>query len=204
MRRVLALLLLAASAAVGQWVWAEWERPVQAGDAPAPGATRALPAVAVKPASDDSQRRRDELAMILARPVFSQTRRPKEEPGQPAPAAAAPAAGLPRMSAILINGETRSAIFDSNGKTTVLSEGGRLGAFTIQSIEPQKVTLIGPDGKRVVRTAFSNEAPPAPGPAGFPALMPPGLPPPPSAIVLPPGTPTFGAQPGFPVLGTSR
>ena len=135
-------------------------------------------------------------ATILARPLFSPTRRPKQDAA--VRTAAAPVTALPRMTAILIDGARRSAIFDGNGKPTVLAEGGHLGPFTIQSIEPQQVTIIGPDGKRIVRTTFSNDPPPTPAhplarnflpPLAAPRRPPPGMPTPVSARPAQPADP---------------
>jgi hypothetical protein len=152
-------------------------------------------------ARDDEQRRRDEVASVLARPVFSLSRRPRDVAARPVPAA--PATILPRMTAILIDGRIKSAIFEGTGKPTVLSEGGRIGPFVIQKIEPQQVTIIGPDGKRVVHTSF--------------ATTPTTLPPPPTGLagarVAPPASAPPGAAamvfrglggPGLPNLGTPR
>ena len=131
---------------------------------------------------------------LLARPLFSPTRR---APNVASPAAA-PAAGatkLPRMTGILIDGSRRSVIFaapagDRGGKPTIAAEGGRVGAFTIQTIGPEQVIVIGPDGKHTVRTSFDpNLTPPAPQlPAAlaapqFPGITIPGAPP---AIPQPP------------------
>lgn len=192
-----ALLIL--SAALFLWTWTVFSRPQNLDDPLVATAARPLPAAAKATPRDDGLRRRDEVATILARPLFSPTRRPKEDAA--AAPAAAPVTALPRMTAIMIDGARRSAIFDGNGKPTVLPEGGHLGPFTIQSIEPQQVTIIGPDGKRIVRTTFSNDPPPMatipPAPQGF---LPP---PPPSQIVLPPGMPT-PFPPGLSNLGPAR
>jgi hypothetical protein len=205
--RALTALLLLASVAIGVGLWSSFATPNPVGDTGITPATGRLPPAPASAARDDGQRRRDEVAMILARPLFSATRRPRQDPDAPAQAAAA-ATALPRMTAILINGKLRSAIFDGNGKPTILGEGGHLGPFTIQRIEAQQVTVIGPEGKRVVRTSFSNDPPPPP---TLPQAMLPGpqlgtqsgtQAPPPFGVILPPGTPNL--VPGFPNLGPSR
>ena len=82
---------------------------------------------------------------VLARPLFTPGRRPPT-PGQvavgPAPAADK---GLPRMTGILIDGESRRAIFvgPEGGRPVVVAEGGRVGGFVVQKIDPQSVTVSG-------------------------------------------------------------
>ena len=100
----------------------------------------------------------------LARPLFSPTRR--TAPRAEAPAAATPA-GLPRVAGILVSTGGRSVIFaaESGGKPVVAREGGRVGAYQVQSIEAGRVTVVGPEGPRVLVASFDASAParPAPG-----------------------------------------
>lgn len=95
----------------------------------------------------------DEVATLLARPLFSLTRRPP-----PAAAtngvATAPDAPLPRLAGVLVDGGDRRAIFAGAPKPLVLREGARVGAFTISRIAPGRVALIGPDGTREIRPQF--------------------------------------------------
>ncbi len=148
--------------------------PAVSAAVPSAAAVTAAPLMApVAAVSDDT---------LLARPLFSQTRRPPNVAG-PAAAAVAGTAPLPRMTAILIDGPDRRAIFaGSNGKAVTVVEGGRVGAFTVQSIGPRQVTLIGPDGPRTVRTTFDpGLQPPAPVPVAgfvlpqFPGIQIPGI-----------------------------
>ena len=148
---------------------------------------------------------------LLRRPLFSQTRRPPDVAG-PAAVAAGAAEPLPRMTAILIDGPNRRAIFagGSGGKATVVVEGGHVGAFTVQSIDPRQVTLVGPGGPRTLRTAFDPTlAPPAAVPTSsfvppqFPGIQVPGFPPggrSPGSNLLSPGVPPspFTNQPATP------
>ena len=132
---------------------------------------------------------------LLARPLFSQTRRP---PNVASPVGAAPSAAvpLPRMTAIMIDGPRRSAIFaapgSSGGKPSIVTEGSNIGPFTVQTIEPQQVIVMGPDGKRTVRTSFDPalQPPPALGLAApqFPGIAIPGSPP----LNIPPTAPAAG------------
>lgn len=195
MKALLAIVLLAASAALGSWVWSTLRTPLTE-DAPAAAAARpALPTATGPRLAADPTRRTAMVEAALARPLFSADRRPKQATAQ---AAAAPARGtaLPRMTAILVDGAARTAIFaGANGKPAVVSEGGQIGGFTVQRIEPQQVTMLGPDGKRVVRTSFDPN-PPAPE-----SLMPPPAGPMPGIIPgSVPGAPPFA----LPNSGVSR
>jgi general secretion pathway protein N len=148
---------------------------------------------------------------LLRRPLFSQTRRPPNV-ASPAGVAAVAAEPLPRMTGILIDGPNRRAIFAgaSGGKATVVVEGGHVGAFTVQTIDPRQVTLVGPGGPRTLRTAF-DPALPAPAavpsvsfvPPQFPGIQPPGGAPGgriPGSNLLSPGVPPspFSNQPSMP------
>ena len=97
-------------------------------------------------------------ATSLQRPLFEPGRRP------PIIAAAdriddGPAA-LPRLAGTLVTAAGRSAIFAGAGRATVVGEGARLGPWTVQSIAAGRVTLTGPEGRRVLRPAFERAAPP--------------------------------------------
>lgn len=182
MRSAVPALLVAADLALGAFVAHSLMTP--AGD-PAPPPPRAS---APPTANAPSPSRAVDVTEILARPLFAETRRPPPA-GKPdaAPPSAAPAT-LPRMTAILIDGGQRSAIFaGENGKPIVLSEGGRFGPFTVERIEPQQVTITGPEGKRIVHTRFD------PNPAAVAPVLPPGMPA--AAGFTPPGA----AQPALPV-----
>lgn len=193
MKRALTALLLLASAGLGYWLSQQTLTP-EADDAPPPPVARALPPApqAGQPAPEPT--RAAELEIALGRPLFSSSRRPAAAAA--APVVEATAATLPRMSAILINGSTRSAIFDGGpqGKPAVLSEGDRLGAFTIRKIEPQQVTVAGPEGERVLHTSFDPHLAAAPPLPAVPAMAAPGQgllfpPPAPAPFPLPPPGP---------------
>ena len=85
---------------------------------------------------------------MLARPLFT--------PGRalpPADRAAAPdPAALPRLTGLIVAEQRRRAIFAGpDGKPIVLSEGGRLGPFTVAAVRPDGVDLTGPPGVRTLR-----------------------------------------------------
>lgn len=67
------------------------------------------------------------------------------------------------MAGVVITASGRRAIFAAkNGvKPLVVGEGGQVGAFTVQSIRAGQVTVLGPEGERVLKPAFDPD-PPAP------------------------------------------
>jgi hypothetical protein len=107
-----------------------------------------------------------QLDTILARPLFRSARRP------PAGAAAAAAGGgvanLPRLTGVLVSRTGRSVIFaaGADGKPLVVAEGGRIGAYLVQSIGAGQAVVVGPDGARTLRPAFGG----GPGFGGSPGL----------------------------------
>ncbi len=95
------------------------------------------------------------VATILDRPLFSPDRRPPSE--TQATKGAAPLAGLPRLSAVLVGPFGRSAIFAAEGqKPMVVLEGSRVGAWTVRSIEDGAVEVIGPGGPRTLHPSFES------------------------------------------------
>ena len=119
-------------------------------------------------------------ATILERPLFNQDRRPVATPG----VAGGPAPGLPRLAAVVVHPTGRTATFipADGGKPVVAREGTRVGGFTVQAIQAGQVTVLGPDGVRVLRPSFDPRPAPA-GTAGLALAAPgfPGLPAPPPA-----------------------
>jgi hypothetical protein len=96
------------------------------------------------------------VATSLARPLFVPDRRIMA----PLAGATGTIVGLPRLSGILITANDSRAIFTAaSGKPEVVTKGGRVGRYLVQSISLGGVVLIGPDGRHVLRPTF-NEAPP--------------------------------------------
>lgn len=91
---------------------------------------------------------------ILARPLLRRDRRP---PAPPSGAAAPGMAALPRLSGVLISSTDRFAIFAAaDGTLTVAREGARVGAYAVVAIGEGEVTVLGPDGRRVLRPRFAQ------------------------------------------------
>lgn len=181
MNALVALVGLVAAGLVGILGYEAWPSATEADPAPmavsAPSAGNAP--VAAAPATMTAANN----DVLLKRPLFSQTRRPPDVAG-PASATVGSAEAVPRMTGILIDGPNRRAIFAGGhgGKAVTVVEGGRLGAFTVQSIGPRQVTLVGPAGPQTVRTTFDPSlAAPVQAPATsfvspqFPGIQLPGI-----------------------------
>lgn len=180
MNALVALVALVAAGLVGILGYEAWPSATEADpapkvvSAPSAGNTPIAAAPATMAAANND--------LLLKRPLFSQTRRPPDV-ASPASAAAGGPEAVPRMTAILIDGPNRRAIFAGGhgGKAITVVEGGRVGAFTVQSIGPRQVTLVGPAGPQTVRTTFDPSlAAPAQAPASsfispqFPGIQLPG------------------------------
>ena len=116
-------------------------------------------------------------ATALARPLFSRDRKPTPaEAGAGGPSFAA----LPRLSGVVIGPFGRTAIFAASdgGKPLLAAEGRQIGRYTVEAIEPGRVTVAGPEGQLVLvptADAVTRQAMAAVLPATRPGV--PGLPP---------------------------
>ena len=153
---VVALGLLAAL--LSATLIAEWNTAEPPPRAPALGVASGAPSGT--PAAPAQGGRTAEFAQIsLARPLFSPDRRPA---AVGAAAASAPDNALPRLTGIMVTPAGRSAIFAGGPRALVVVEGGRVGNFTVRTIEPNQVILLGPDGTRLIRPTFGESKPAAP------------------------------------------
>jgi general secretion pathway protein N len=144
------------------------------------------------------------VATILARPLFSSTRRP------PQAASSGPAdndLADARLTGIVTTPSRRIAIFAVSGdKPLKVAEGDDVSGWRIDSITPREVSLTGPSGAKTLQPKLDpNLAPPAGQPAAGQPGRPPALPvtgrprvpvasPVPGVAQPPPGLP-----PGLPV-----
>lgn len=129
-----------------------------------------------------------ETEVILARPLFTQSRRPA------AVAVAGPSE--PRLAGIIIGPNGRRAIFAGEGdaRGTVAAAGQDAGSWKVLAIEPNAVRVSGPDGVRVLRP--SRGAGTGDGDAASAGTQP-ALPAHPSILDLLRARPApFGATPG--------
>jgi len=138
-------LLLALAAALSVLIAAEWLLP----GAMPPSAPRFTTAAATGTANGSSAATSQWTDAILARPIFSASRRPDDEPGTVTQAAP------PRLSAIIITATGRLAVFAPDGqKPQSRTEGGEIDGYRLQRIAPDRVELIGPFGRLSLRPQF--------------------------------------------------
>jgi hypothetical protein len=131
---------------------------------------------------------------IVARPLFSPTRRPPDS--APATSAAAQVTEakdeLPRLTGVLFGPSGGRAIFSGrDGKSRAAGVGDEVGAFRIQEIAPGQVTLSGSEGERMLHPTYipsTRTAPSAAPSSGMPAALP-VMPPPDIPGLAPPGSP---------------
>ena len=91
---------------------------------------------------------------VLARPLFNPSRRPIASAGRES-------SGLPRLSAIILTGPQKLAIFagGAGGRSIALGEGGHIGGYEVTDIGSAGATVVGPEGQTVVSLAFDPAAP---------------------------------------------
>jgi hypothetical protein len=146
------LARLAPAGALGLLLAAEWLLPGPA--APPAREALAVPAGAPDPAGDAAIQQWG--ATILARPLFNSDRRPVP------PAGTVVDNTLPRLSAVIVIGGIRRAVFAAPGqKPQLLVEGQTIGPYKVEAIAPDKVRLLGPDGPMTLHPQFMTATPTA-------------------------------------------
>ena len=128
---------------------------VSAGTVPAatldPAASRASPPV---PRSADIAAAALDgwVSTILARPLFSPSRRP----GQ----AVVASTELPRLAGIIIGPDGARAIFATSGdrRAIVAGPGAHAGPYLIRAVDRAGVAVTGPDGDRLLHPAYDPSA----------------------------------------------
>src|SRR5215471_7296301 len=191
--RLAAPLLLLGCAAFGSLLLAEIAAPDSTAVAPRaavdqPDQAPAVPQLAAAPVPHPPP-----IAAILARPLFSSSRRP---PQSNSPKVAEDG-GLAdsRLAGIVIGAGPRFEIFAPEGaKPLTVNEGETVSGWLVESISQREVALSAPDGTKTLQPKFDpNLVPPPPEPA----------PPPPQVVAAPPNAraaPGVVPQPGAPVF----
>lgn len=125
----------------------------QTGIVPIRHAPIARPKAAEQPDEEDHT---DEwVETILARPLFSRDRKPTPVLAKSGGAVAV--STMPRLTGVMVGPEGARAIFapaESNGKLLVASKGTTLGPYTVEAIEPGRVTVSGPEGTVKLQPSF--------------------------------------------------
>ena len=165
------------------------------GALPSPAVRQAAAGAAGPPAAKPADPAPQQVAVLLARPPFSPSRRPDAVDGADDPR-------LPHLTGILVTSQERKAIFSGRdgGRGAVVGQGDQVGAYRVQDISAADVTLAGVDGPHVVRPTFSTAPPPSPLAATLPALPPIPVPPVAGLATLPQN----GGAPAAPGAGSLR
>ncbi len=167
MSRGLPALLLCIALTLGGILYLEARPGASGTDAGAPTEGRAAEVVHLgQPAPAENAA--PWVATILARPLFSPTRRsPAAEAGS-----VKAVAEMPRLAGVLVSEAGSEAIFARPGqKPTVVRAGDRIGPYLVTSISAGEVSLAGPTGPVTIHPAFASaaEQPTTPAtPAGTP------------------------------------
>src|SRR5215469_7098606 len=149
------------------------------------------------------------IATVLARPLFSSTRRPPQDASS-GPSGDSDLADA-RLTGIVTMPSRRVAIFAMSGdKPLKVAEGDDVSGWRVESITPREVSLTGPSGTKTLQPKLDPNLTPPPSPipinnaAGRPPNLPapgaPRPPVPPAAAVAPlnpavPGTPPRPVRP---------
>ncbi len=133
--------LLFGAVALGELAWpAPGASSAAAFRVPHGGGPGVAPPVPGRPAA--------EVGTILARPLFSVSRRPP-----PGNGGGNVDNTVPRLSGILVTDTLRRAVFEppSGGKPVTIGVGGRAGPYTVRAIATTSVTVGATDGERILR-----------------------------------------------------
>ena len=198
--RLVIYLLLAGCLIFGALVLLELEPTVTDTAAPKEAARSADTASATR--RQPSTRLDELLAVALARPLFSSTRRPP----QSAPDDSATGSDLAdiRLTGIVTEPEHHIAIFAVNGaKPLRLTEGEAVSGWQIERITPREVSLSGPGGTKTLEPKLDPNLVRAAGstPAANPGA---GLPAQPAPTANEPPRRRGRVQPGAPTANTAN
>jgi hypothetical protein len=209
--RLSLLLLIAGCLLFASIVFAEL-RPADVDDA-AIAEVAAKPAIAAAVHRQQSAKPEELVATALARPLFSNTRRP---PQNAAEATTDNDLADARLAGIVTAPGQRVAIFAISGdKPLKVAEGDAVSGWRIETITPREVSLTGPTGTKTLQPKIdTNLAPPSgqqpptgrlPNPAAAGGRRPP-VPPAPAGVAPPPGVPvnSAGALPRAPRVRQQR
>ena len=137
------------------------------------GMTHSVPPATVSPKTDSASAAPNRVktdptqlvSAILARPLFSSTRRPPQTT-EKIISGTFELDGA-RLTGIVIAADERLAIFDVKGsKPLVLNEGETVSGWRVDSIAPSEVSLVGPGGVKTLQPKLDpSHSPVSAGPA---------------------------------------
>jgi hypothetical protein len=122
---------------------------------PAPAAADPAAAGALPAGQDDADAGLAVLVRtVLARPLFSQNRRPVASAGG---SGATAIDSLPRLAGVIVAPGGNRAIFaPAESRPLVLAEGGHIGRYVVRAIAPGQVTLSDAEGQLVIRPSYAK------------------------------------------------
>jgi general secretion pathway protein N len=175
--RLAIYLLLAGCLIFGGIVFTELQPATDNEPASSAGTTQPQAPTSAVPRQPNT--RLDELlTTVLARPLFSSTRRPPQSVAKDGPSSAD--LGDTRLTGIVTEPAHHLAIFAVNGgKPLRLTEGEDVSGWRIESITPREVSLTGPGGTKTLEPKVDPNLvpPPQPTPGVNPGPRQPGQPP---------------------------
>jgi general secretion pathway protein N len=182
--RLVLLLLIAGCLVFGSIVFAELQPTGEENSAPAAAGSK--PDVAPAARLQQSPRIEELVTVILARPLFSNTRRPPQAASNDATKDSDLSDA--RLTGIVTEPRRRVAIFAITGdKPLRVSEGEAVSGWRIDSITPREVSLSGPTGTKTLQPKVDPSLAAASGSAGG------RLPIPPAAAAARPPAPAAAA-----------
>lgn len=160
MNRLAPLLLIAGCLVFGAIIFIELGPPGT--DDPAVAEIAARPDIAPAARRQQNPRIDELLAAIIARPLFSSTRRPP--PSASAGSTTDSDLADTRLTGIVTEPGRRIAIFAVNGdKPLRVAEGDAVSGWRVESITPREVALSGPTGTKTLLPKMDPNLAPSPG-----------------------------------------
>ena len=143
-------LLAALGALIGLELAPEWSEPPAGNQGQTAAADAPAPVVAPAPPTD---RRAEQVATILARPLFSPERRPADVP--PVATVEPP---IPRLTGTIVGPFGHHAVFAVDGRQVDRTEGDEIAGWTVLDIGNGFASLRHADQPDVVRLVVTTDA----------------------------------------------
>ena len=140
---------------------------------------------------------------VLERPLMDPTRRP--QPAASAPGSASPPTAIERtrLRGIVAGPSLNGVLIESEGKTSFVRQGERIGDWTLDSLRDREATFVRNGERRRIELPFAHGGPDAAAgskaatqPPARPAATPPPMPPRPALAPAPAPVPNAAAPAG--------